>query len=172
MLATEWVYDSNNDSGVRLRTESLWDEVFARHQKECDDLIRLEERSTLKRSLSIETIRERVASSLSVSAAASEAADGNETDTASSVRSRTSSKRRRTTYQVRSGSARSRASTSSSQMGRTSGELDWANSERDSEWEAASSGAESGPAFSVPRSATPSVAGSMSEGSSSQWDVL
>ncbi|KDR72579.1 hypothetical protein GALMADRAFT_213117 [Galerina marginata CBS 339.88] len=60
MLATEWVYDNNNSSSsVRLRTSSLWDEILARHQRELDDLQRLEER-TLKRSTSTETIRQRL----------------------------------------------------------------------------------------------------------------
>ncbi|PPR02213.1 hypothetical protein CVT26_012105 [Gymnopilus dilepis] len=59
MLATEWVYDNDNtSSSVRLRTSSLWDEILTRHQRELDELERLQQR-TLKRSTSTETIRQR-----------------------------------------------------------------------------------------------------------------
>lgn len=58
MLATEWVYDNNNTpSSVRLRTTSIWDEILTRHQRELDDLHRLEERRLI-RSHSVETIRQ------------------------------------------------------------------------------------------------------------------
>ncbi|KAF8899771.1 hypothetical protein CPB84DRAFT_1115184 [Gymnopilus junonius] len=43
---------------LRLRTTSLWDEILTRHQRELDELHRLEEK-TLKRSTSTETIRQR-----------------------------------------------------------------------------------------------------------------
>lgn len=97
MLDTDWVYDQNNspDSRVRLRPRSLWEEVFARHQKECDDLITLEERSGLKRSNSIETIRE-LATSSAASLYAESERGGDTTDTSSSVHSAASWKRRRT----------------------------------------------------------------------------
>ncbi|KAF5318662.1 hypothetical protein D9619_010692 [Psilocybe cf. subviscida] len=62
MLATEWALDVTNPSGprkARLRSESLWDEVFTRHQHECDELLRLEEKSSpLKRIPSSETIKD------------------------------------------------------------------------------------------------------------------
>ena len=46
MLSIDWVCDMNNEQfGVRLRTKSLWEEVFARHQ-ECDNLIHLERSHT------------------------------------------------------------------------------------------------------------------------------
>ena len=160
MLATEWVYDANNsNSGVRLRTASLWDEVFARHQKECDDLIRLEEKSTLKRSCSLETIRERVVSSLSVASSLRSDDDDNATDTGSSVRSSilTSPKRRRLGHN--NGQWRPTASSSAASTSSGPG----------SEWDAASvvsSSAFGGP----PLSSASSASGSTS--SSSQWNVI
>ncbi|KJA16665.1 hypothetical protein HYPSUDRAFT_284726 [Hypholoma sublateritium FD-334 SS-4] len=159
MLATEWVYDANNDtSAVRLRTTSLWDEVFARHQKECDDLIRLEEKSTLKRSCSLETIRERVVSSLSIASSVRGDEDDDATDTGSSMHSGVSmgAKRRRLGYkkgQWRS-TAPSLASTSSGPG---------------SEWEVASVASTSA-LRAPPRSSASSVSESIS--SPSQWDVL
>jgi hypothetical protein len=98
MLDTDWIYDQNNgmDSRVRLRPKSLWEEVFARHQKECDDLVTLEERAGLKRSSSIETIRERATSSAAASMYAESERGGDMTDTSSSAHSAASWKRRRT----------------------------------------------------------------------------
>ncbi|KAF9482697.1 hypothetical protein BDN70DRAFT_874703 [Pholiota conissans] len=126
MLVTDYVYDKNSeDSAVRLRPKSLWDEVFARHQKECDDLIRLEERSGLKRSCSIETIRERISASASYMTDSERADDM--TDTASSVRSGASSKRRRM-----DGSSRSVLAASNSGGSISSG--------LDSEWEVSQPG--------------------------------
>lgn len=60
MLATDWVYDSNNkNSQVRLRPKTLWDDMLSRHQRECDDLVRLEQKhNRLKRVASTETVRE------------------------------------------------------------------------------------------------------------------
>lgn len=63
MLATDWVYDENGDKKrppVSLRPKSLWDDLLSRHQRECDDLVRLEEKQAkrLKRVASTETIRE------------------------------------------------------------------------------------------------------------------
>lgn len=160
MLATEWVYDANNtNSAVRLRTTSLWDEVFARHQKECDDLIRLEEKSTLKRSCSLETIRERVVSSLSVVSSVRGDDDDDATDTGSSVRSGVSmgAKRRRLGY--KKGQWRSTAPSSAASMSSGPG----------SEWEVASVASTSA-LRAPPRSSASSVSGSTSL--SSRWDVL
>ncbi len=161
MLATEWVYDANNsDRGVRLRTASLWDEVFARHQKECDDLIRLEEKSTLKRSCSLETIRERVVSSLSVaSSLRGDDVDDNATDTGSSVRSSMSASPKRRRLGRKNGQWRSTALNSAASTSSGPG----------SEWDAAS--AVSSSAFGgPPLSRASSASGSTS--SSSQWDVI
>ena len=61
MLATEWVHDNNSKNPrTRLRPKSLWDDLITRHQRECDDLVRLEEkqRRRLKRAASTETVRE------------------------------------------------------------------------------------------------------------------
>lgn len=61
MLATDWVYDNNNKNPqVRLRPQSLWDDLLSRHQRECDDLVRLEEKhgNKLKRVASTETVRD------------------------------------------------------------------------------------------------------------------
>lgn len=61
MLATDWVYDQNNKNPqVRIRPKSLWDDLLSRHQRECDDLVRLEEKhgKKLKRIASTETVRE------------------------------------------------------------------------------------------------------------------
>jgi len=61
MLATEWVYDNNNkNSQVRLRPKTLWDDMLSRHQRECEDLVRLEQKheNKLKRVASTETVRE------------------------------------------------------------------------------------------------------------------
>jgi hypothetical protein len=61
MLATDWVYDNNNkNSHVRLRPKTLWDDMLSRHQRECDDLVRLEQKhgNKLKRVASTETVRE------------------------------------------------------------------------------------------------------------------
>jgi hypothetical protein len=61
MLATEWVYDNNNHNPqTHIRPKSLWDDLITRHQRECDDLVRLEEkqRRRLKRAASTETVRE------------------------------------------------------------------------------------------------------------------
>jgi len=61
MLATEWVLDnSNKNPRTHIRPKSLWDDLITRHQRECDDLVRLEEkqRRRLKRAASTETVRE------------------------------------------------------------------------------------------------------------------
>jgi len=61
MLATDWVYDKSNlNSRVQLRPKSLWDDLLSRHQRECEDLVRLEEKDVkrLKRVASTETVRE------------------------------------------------------------------------------------------------------------------
>jgi hypothetical protein len=61
MLATEWVHDNNNENPqAHIRPKSLWDDLITRHQRECDDLVRLEEkqRRRLKRAASTETVRE------------------------------------------------------------------------------------------------------------------
>lgn len=61
MLATDWVYDNNNkNSQARLRPKTLWDDLLSRHQRECDDLVRLEEKhgNKLKRVASTETVRD------------------------------------------------------------------------------------------------------------------
>ncbi|KAJ3494479.1 hypothetical protein NLJ89_g10799 [Agrocybe chaxingu] len=66
ILATEWFYDRNNSptSSIHLRPRSLWDEVITRHQRERDELVKLQEKECssgrLKRTNSMETIRERV----------------------------------------------------------------------------------------------------------------
>ncbi|KAF9529990.1 hypothetical protein CPB83DRAFT_834575 [Crepidotus variabilis] len=67
ILVTEWVYDHSTRSDTRLLPTSLWDEVLTRHQREQEEIIQLEERkfgygsSSLKRTSSMETIREMTA---------------------------------------------------------------------------------------------------------------
>ncbi|CAA7268361.1 unnamed protein product [Cyclocybe aegerita] len=65
ILATEWFYDRNNSptSSIHIRPRSLWDEVITRHQRERDELFKLQEKECnsgrLKRTNSMETIREK-----------------------------------------------------------------------------------------------------------------
>ena len=53
ILATDWVFDNNN---ARPRPKTLWEDLFVHHQREREELLRMEEK-TLKRSTSSETIR-------------------------------------------------------------------------------------------------------------------
>ena len=53
ILATDWVFDNNNP---RPRPKTLWEDLLVYHQREREELLRMEEK-TLKRSTSSETIR-------------------------------------------------------------------------------------------------------------------
>jgi hypothetical protein len=101
ILATEWIYDHSNLANAKILPSNLWDEVFSRHQREQEEIIRMEERKTgtwpgclsLKRSSSLETIREAVPNALSVESGAE--STGFTTDTSSSSSAASSSKRRK-----------------------------------------------------------------------------
>jgi hypothetical protein len=54
ILATDWAFDNNN---VRPRPKTLWEDLLFCHQREREELLRMEEK-TLKRSTSTETIRD------------------------------------------------------------------------------------------------------------------
>lgn len=91
MLDTDWVMRTSISPRFRVAPKSLWDELFARHQREREELLRWEERNyPLKRSMSMETVRNIVAPS-SVSTSASE--DEAMTDFESAVSDTASSKR-------------------------------------------------------------------------------
>jgi hypothetical protein len=93
MLDTDWVMRTSISPRFRVAPKSLWDELFARHQREREELLRWEERNyPLKRSMSMETVRNIVApSSSSVSTSASE--DEAMTDSGSAVSATASSRR-------------------------------------------------------------------------------
>ena len=55
ILATDWVLDINN---ARPRPKTLWEDLLFCHQREREELLRMEEK-TLKRSSSTETIRDK-----------------------------------------------------------------------------------------------------------------
>lgn len=57
ILATDWVFDNHHVS--RPRPKTLWDDLLVCQQREREELLRMEEK-TLKRSTSIETIRDQV----------------------------------------------------------------------------------------------------------------
>ncbi|TFK20530.1 hypothetical protein FA15DRAFT_673433 [Coprinopsis marcescibilis] len=57
VLATDWLMRSSRIGKFTAAPSSLWDELFERHQREREELLRWEEKS-LKRTLSTETIRE------------------------------------------------------------------------------------------------------------------
>jgi hypothetical protein len=91
MLDTDWVMRTSISPRFRVAPKSLWDELFARHQREREELLRWEERNyPLKRSMSMETVRNIVAPS-SVSTSASE--DEAMTDSGSVVSATASSRR-------------------------------------------------------------------------------
>ena len=54
ILATDWALDNNN---ARPRPKTLWEDLLFCHQREREELLRMEEK-TLKRSTSTETIRD------------------------------------------------------------------------------------------------------------------
>ncbi|EAU81447.2 hypothetical protein CC1G_05277 [Coprinopsis cinerea okayama7 len=61
LLATDWVIRSGvgvQNARFNVAPPTLWDEMFARHQREREELLRWEEKSSLKRTCSTETIRE------------------------------------------------------------------------------------------------------------------
>lgn len=59
ILDTEWVYDNLSvPSSGRPRPKTLWDDLLVCQQREREELLRMEEKS-LKRSNSIETIRDK-----------------------------------------------------------------------------------------------------------------
>jgi len=72
ILATEWIHDHCNMPKAKLLPSNLWDEILSRHQREQEEFIRMEEKKlgiwagSLKRSSSLETIRETVQSALNL----------------------------------------------------------------------------------------------------------
>ena len=62
ILATDWVFDHNN---ARPRPKTLWEDLLVYHQREREELLRMEEK-TLKRSISSETIRNEVPTAPSI----------------------------------------------------------------------------------------------------------
>jgi hypothetical protein len=57
ILATDWVF-GNNKARARARPKTLWEDLLFCHQREREELLRMEEK-TLKRSTSTETIRDK-----------------------------------------------------------------------------------------------------------------
>lgn len=85
ILATEWVHDQNTGCPkAKLCPFSLWDEILSRHQREKEDFIRMEEKKGLKRSSSIETIRQLVPTALSSDSDAESSGFTTDTSTSSS----------------------------------------------------------------------------------------
>ena len=68
-LDTEWLYDKDSNSQVsslvRSGPKTLWDDLLICQQREREELLRMEEK-TLKRSNSIETIRDKVPTAPSI----------------------------------------------------------------------------------------------------------
>jgi len=61
MLDTEWTLQSTWRRNNQSRTTTLWDEMFSRHAREQEDLLRWEEKhKRVKKSSSAETLRENV----------------------------------------------------------------------------------------------------------------
>ena len=73
VLATDWALDINN---ARARPKTLWEDLLLCHQREREELLRMEEK-TLKRSTSTETIRDKapVAPSIASTSETSSVAD-------------------------------------------------------------------------------------------------
>jgi len=73
ILATDWVLDINN---ARPRPKTLWEDLLFCHQREREELLRMEEK-TLKRSTSTETIRDKapIAPSIASTSETSSVAD-------------------------------------------------------------------------------------------------
>jgi len=95
MLDTDWVMRTSISPRFRVAPKSLWDELFARHQREREELLRWEERNyPLKRSISMETVRNIVAPS-SVSTSASEDEAMADSESVVSATSRVKGKKRR-----------------------------------------------------------------------------
>jgi len=89
MLATEWVLDQNRNPPVyQMRPKSLWDEVLTRHQREQEEIIKMQEHKFghggLKRISSTETIREKIPTALSLESGAESAGFMTDTSTSSS----------------------------------------------------------------------------------------
>ncbi|EDR09523.1 uncharacterized protein LACBIDRAFT_318670 [Laccaria bicolor S238N-H82] len=98
MLDTDWVMRTCISPRFRVAPKSLWDELFARHQREREELLRWEERNNiLKRSISMETVRNIVAlSSASTSASEDEAmTDSESVNSATASSKRVNGKKRR-----------------------------------------------------------------------------
>lgn len=95
MLDTDWVMRTSISPRFRVAPKSLWDELFARHQREREELLRWEERNyPLKRSMSMETVRNEVAPS-SVSTSASEDEAMTDSESVISATRRVNGKKRR-----------------------------------------------------------------------------
>lgn len=95
------MHDRNARSpNARLRPSSLWDEILSRHQREQEEFIHMEEKKSklwsgsLKRSSSIETVRQEVPTALSTDSGAESSGfttDGSTSSSSSDVKRRKTS---------------------------------------------------------------------------------
>jgi len=175
ILATEWIHDHSNMTKAKILPSNLWEEILSRHQREQEEFIRMEEQKSgtwpgrLKRSISLETIRETVPTTLSLESGAE--SSGFMTDASSSSSVLSISKRIKTGSHSRPAAGSNTSKRGSSQSSSESGfESEWdmasAVDTDDADFISASANAIAGPGPSSLRFA------GRSQSTSSKWDIL
>lgn len=168
ILDTDWLYNSSRvSSSVRPRPKTLWDDLLVCQQREREELLRMEEK-TLKRSNSIETIRDNspIASSIastSRSETSSVADSSMSADTTSSAAHNESPKRRR--LGNKSGHMKEWRSRAPSSSASSTGTVD-TMSTLSSEWELPAR-----PTFTVPTTSD-DVSPPIASASTGSWVML
>jgi RimJ/RimL family protein N-acetyltransferase len=172
ILDTDWMYDNHSvPSSGRPRPKTLWDDLLVCQQREREELLRMEEK-TLKRSNSMETIRNMAPIAPSTSISETSSVANSDTASTSSATGNQSPKRKR--LEMESGkmkeriTRRSRAPSSSASSSVDTIET---MSTFSSEWEVPAR-----PAFAIPNSSgasPPITPGANASTSSSEcWVML
>ena len=173
ILATEWIHDRYNMAKAKILSSNLWDEIISRHQREQEEFIRMEEKKAgtwpgrLKRSSSVETIREAVPTALSLESGAE--SSGFMTDCSSSPSASPSSKRIKLCSNSRPEAGPNNSMRSPFQSCSESG--------FESEWDMASAADDEGDFFSVSSNGihahpSPVRFAKRPQSASSTWDML